>query len=428
MVEKIPPSNAVTDLEVVASSARDPVHLPENVTFDITVKNKGPDTATNVGAIMDQSRFGGYLVSVTPTQGTCKYLPSGVYCKLGQLAGGAAVTIKLVLKPEQDFGERPYESEIRVAASEKDSNLDNNKTTGSVFVHADPNQPPEVVSFTRTPTDELLEAGTTVVFEATATDPDGFIAKVEFEDARTGDILGTVTRVDAKPFSFSTNALSDGRHVIVAVATDNGGRWKRSYPLSVFVNGPIKLRIVEPKPGTLLAPGSDLTAVAEAIHPAGQIKELEFFVAHGISVGKATPEPDNRFTLKLKNIHRARYEIEAVATDAAGLISKSSPVPYTVSNPPTVSIATPTERANFVAPANIEIVLNYKCTNWLNRIEIFANDELIENNAAGSCERPYSFKWKNIKAGKYVLKAVVLDDFNMKAESSSVNIVVKDRR
>jgi hypothetical protein len=26
------------------------------------------------------------------------------------------------------------------------------------------------------------------------------------------------------------------------------------------------------------------------------------------------------------------------------------------------------------------------------------------------------------------LKAVVLDDFNMKAESSSVNIVVKDRR
>ncbi|HEU4870859.1 MAG TPA: Ig-like domain-containing protein, partial [Pyrinomonadaceae bacterium] len=209
----------------------------------------------------------------------------------------------------------------------------------------------------------------------------------------------------------------------------NGGRWQQSHPLGIFVNGPIKVRIVEPKPGTLLAPGSDLTAVAEAIHPAGQIKEVEFFVAHGISVGKATPEPDNRFTLKLKNIHRSIYDMEVVATDAAGLISKSSPVTYTASNPPTVSIATPAERASFVAPANIDIVLNYKCTTWLNRIEVFANDELIQDDGVGSSsKRQYSFKWKNVKAGKYVLKAVVLDDFNMKAESSSVNIVVRDRR
>jgi uncharacterized repeat protein (TIGR01451 family) len=426
MVEKIPPSKAVTDLEVVAKGTPEQVQLPENVAFQITVKNKGPDAATNVGAIMNQSSVGGYFVSATPSQGTCKYLPSGVYCKLGQLAAGGSATIKLVLAPEQDFGERPYESEIRVSASEQDSKLDNNQTTGSVFVRSDPNEPPEI-SLDRTPTEELVEQGTTVVFKATATDPDGSIAKVEFYDLKSGELLGNGISADTKNFSFSTNALSNGRHVVAAVATDNGGRWKQSGPLSVFVNGPIKVRIVEPKAGSLLRPGSEITVVAEATHPSGQIKQLEFSVAHGISIGKATPELDNRFTLGWRDAGRAQYEMEAVATDEAGLISKSSPVAFAVAIPPTVKIVAPVEGATLVTPVTIEIVLNYKTINWLSRVEIFANDERIEKDAASGPEGKYSCTWKNVKPGKYVLKAVVFDDIGVRAESTSVNIVVKNR-
>ena len=57
--------------------------------------------------------------------------------------------------------------------------------------------------------------------------------------------------------------------------------------------------------------------------------------------------------------------------------------------------------------------------------EIFANDERIEKDGASGPEGKYSSTWKNVRPGKYVLKAVVIDDIGVRAESTSVNIVVK---
>lgn len=423
LVEKIAPSTAVTDLEVVAKGTPESVQLPEKVTFSITVKNNGPEAATEVGAIMDQSRVGGYFVSATPTQGKCKALRTGVYCKLGQLPAGASANIKLVLDATSDFGERPYESEIRVAANEKDSNPDNNQTTGTVFTLADPNQPPDVKLRTlyHLP---LYAQGQAVVLKATASDPDGSITKVEFLDRYSDGSLGAGTSTDAKNFTLTLNGLPNGRHLLYAVATDNGGRSKLSEARAIFVNGPIKVRIVEPKSKALLEPGSDFTLVAEATHPSGSIKTLEFFQV-GISLGVATPVGDNRFELKVENLHRAFYDVEAVAKDQSGLISYSEPVRFTASNPPTVSIARPTADTTLVASPNIDIVLNHKGAAWLNKVEIYANDKLIYEGTAGQNETKTTFTWKDAKAGKYVLRAEVVDDFGVRAKSTSVNIVVK---
>ena len=423
LVEKIAPSTAVTDLEVVAKGTPESVQLPEKVTFSITVKNNGPDAATDAGAIMDQSRVGGYFVSATPTQGTCKALRTGVYCKLGQLAGGESANIKLVIDPTSDFGERPYESEIRVAASEKDSNLDNNTTTGTVFVLKDPNEPP-VVAFGTINHHELYEPGETIHLNATASDPDGSIMKVEFFDRYSEPSLGVGASADAKTFTLSVNGLPNGRHQIFAVATDNGGRTKQAGPLNIFVNGPIKVKIVEPKSKALLAPGSDFTLVAEATHPSGSIKTVEFFHV-GISLGKATPVGDNRFELKLHDLHRAFYDLEVVATDASGLVSRSQAVRFTASNPPAVSIVTPSAGTTLTVSPNIEIVLNHKGTAWLNKLEIYANDKLIHEGTASTGQTKTTFTWKDVKPGKYVLRAEVVDDFGLRAESTSVSIVVK---
>jgi uncharacterized protein DUF11/Big-like domain-containing protein len=420
MVEKIPPSTAVTDLEVVAKGTPEQVQMPEHVTFDITVKNKGPDMATNVGAKMDQSHDGGYLVSVTPSQGTCKYQPSGVYCKLGQLAAGASLKIKFVLAPEQDFGERDYESEITVAATEQDSNVDNNKTTASVFVRADPNQPPKLTAF-QGPTKNVIEAGSTVVFKATASDPDGLIEKVEFYDVMTREKLGRGTSLDGKQFLFSTNSLSNGQHVVFAVATDNGGRTDEE-PLRIFVNGPIKVRIAEPKPETLIAPGSNLALIAEATNPSGSIKSIEFF-ANGMSLGEASAAEDNRFTLKLRDMHRVRYSIEAIAKDASGLISKSDTVDLIVSTIPTVKIATPSDGATLVTPVNFVLVLNAETPEYGRRVKVYANGALI-NEGSVIIPGEYTFPWSNPEPGKYTLTAVVIDAVGAKGESSPVNIVI----
>jgi hypothetical protein len=423
LVEKIAPSTAVTDLEVVAKGTPESVQLPERVTLSITVKNNGPDTATDVGAIMDQSRVGGYFVSAAPTQGTCKALRTGVYCKLGQLAGGASANIKLVIDPTSDFGERPYENEVRVAASEKDSNLDNNTTTGTVFTLADPNEAPEVSLRTLYPL-PLYAQGQAIVLKAKASDPDGSITKVEFFDHYSEHGLGVGASTDAKNFSLGLNELPNGRHLLFAVATDNGGRTKKSAPVAIFVNGPIKVRIVEPKSKALLAPGSDFTLVAEATHPSGSIKTVEFFQV-GISLGQATPVGDNRFELKLRDLHRAFYDLEVVATDSAGLVSRSQAVRFAASNPPTVNIVTPSAGSTLEPSPNVEIVLNHKGAAWLNKVEIYANDKLIHEGTASTGQTKTTFTWKDVKPGKYVLRAEVVDDFGLRAKSTSVNIVVK---
>ena len=98
---------------------------------------------------------------------------------------------------------------------------------------------------------------------------------------------------------------------------------------------------------------------------------------------------------------------------------------FTASDPPTVSIATPSAGTTVVASPNIEIVLHHKGAAWLNKVEFYANGKLIHEGSASAGQTTTTFTWKDVKAGKYVLRAEVVDDFGLRAESTSVNIVVK---
>ena len=419
----VPKVDRTADLEVTAKGSPETVQLPGNAALAVTVKNNGPDVATNVGAMMDQSRVGGYLVSVSPSQGNCKATREGVFCKLGQIAAGASLTIKVVFEPTAGFSGE-YESQIRVGGNEKDSNADNNVTTGSVLTLADPNVAPEVTL--ETPRmEQLIEEGSPISLKATASDADGSITKVEFFDFNRSLGIGATT--DAKHFTLTSGPLSNGNHHLFAVATDNGGRATPSSPNQVFVNGPIRVRIVEPKMRAVIQPGSEFTVVAETTHPSGSIKSLKFMFTHGMLFGEATQVQDNRFEFTVRAERKMRYSIVAVATDDAGLVSKSEPVDFAATIPPTVSIATPVEGVSLTAPATVQLVLNYKSNQWLSRVEIYANDQRIDEGAAPGAEGNYSFTWKRVKAGRYSLKAVVFDDLGVRAESTSVKIVVKDR-
>jgi uncharacterized repeat protein (TIGR01451 family) len=424
MVAKLVPKiEASTDLEITARSTTDQIQMPGNITFSISVKNNGPNGATNVGAKMDQSRVGGSFISATPSQGTCKYFPSGVYCKLGQLAAGAAATIKLIVAPEPDFA-GSYESTMLVAGDDKDSKPENNETKATVLTIKDPNEPP-VVGLEYSPRQRFFQPGETIHLKATASDPDGSIKKVEFFDISFERSLGVGASTNGKDFTLSVNGLANGEHVLFAVATDDRGRETTSYPHRFFVNGPIRVKILEPKAGAVLKPGEDLTLTAEAVN--GHVKTLKFF-AHGRSLGEATRSHDNRFTLKLRDLRRSIYTIVAVAEDESGLISKTPPIELTASDRPMVKIAAPAEGSGLIASANVEISVN--CASFDSRfyhVEVYANGVLIKRGSASE-EGKYTFNWTDVKAGKYTLKAVAIDALQRRGESSTVNIVVKDRK
>ncbi len=420
LTEKITPSTAVVDIEVVDQPEPAAVQMPANITVSMVVRNNGPLAATDVG--LRQVLHRGDVVSVKASQGTCKPKPFNVFCKLGQLAVGSSATVSVVINPGPDFGGQ-YFSEVEVAAKETDSNPNNNHGMAVAGTLADPNQRPEVTL--EGPVEQVVEQGAKIVFKATASDPDGSITKVEFLDWDKNLGIGSTT--DAKHFSYGTNQLPNGFRVIHAVATDNGGRQTVSNVQHIFVNGPIKVRILEPKPDALIEPGSNLTLIAEAIHPSGSIKTVEFF-AVGISLGEAAPGPDNRFTLVVPKVETVRWSIEAVATSDSGSVSKSPPLEVMISKRPSVRIVTPIEGKSVTGPVAIELAIEKsEMYDPMERVELYANGVRIEEGPV-MLHGKYIFTWEDAKPGTYTLKAVVINGIGARGESSPVKITIKPGR
>jgi uncharacterized repeat protein (TIGR01451 family) len=84
-----------TDVSLTKSAPPGPVTVGMNVTYTITVTNKGPDTATDV-ELTDVLPGTVNLVSVTPSAGSCAGT-STIVCDLGILANGAEVTVTIVV-------------------------------------------------------------------------------------------------------------------------------------------------------------------------------------------------------------------------------------------------------------------------------------------------------------------------------------------
>ena len=79
------------------------------------------------------------------------------------------------------------------------------------------NQPP-VVSITAPTNNSTVEQGTLITLKATATDPDGTVAKVEFYNGST-----KLSEVSTAPFEFKWTGVGAGIYKITAKAYDNSG-------------------------------------------------------------------------------------------------------------------------------------------------------------------------------------------------------------
>jgi len=104
-------------------------------------------------------------------------------------------------------------------------------TSATVTITVAPavNQPP-VVAITAPPGNAGYTTGQTITVVASASDPDGSIAKVEFFER--GALLGTVT---SAPYTVSRANVGAGNYTVTAVATDNQGARTTSAPVTLTV-------------------------------------------------------------------------------------------------------------------------------------------------------------------------------------------------
>jgi hypothetical protein len=190
-------------------------------------------------------------------------------------------------------------------------------------VAAGKNQKP-VVSLTN-PLDGLtLTAPGTVNLAATATDADGTIAKVEFQ--QNGVKIAEIT---APPFQHTVTNLAAGSYQFRARAVDNRHAPAFSATATVTVvggNQPPVVALTAPADGATFAAGVQITITADASDPDGTVAKVEFF-AGLVKLGEDTSAP---YAFDWATAPAGGHTLSARATDNAGASANSAPRSITV--------------------------------------------------------------------------------------------------
>ncbi|HET6975524.1 MAG TPA: Ig-like domain-containing protein [Pyrinomonadaceae bacterium] len=425
LVQTITPDNSVADLSVTTLDSLDPIMAGNTLTYTSTIRNNGPQAASNVVFMNDVSSFVD-LVSFQSSQGTTKVSGGKIYGSLGSLANGATATVTLVVKPHEGFGGAyPVEGKsifdtMTVEAKQIDNNLDNNQVSESTLVLPGTNKPP-TVSITAPADGILVSAPAQVTINAVATDPDGTISRVRISD--NNELAGDATNNGNSQFVFTHNNVPAGTHTYVAVAEDNLGRLNISEPLTVFVNGPASVNLTSPAAGLSISPGAFIQLAAQATHPSGSIAEVEF-VANGRHLGHGVAGSGGSYTFTWENVESNIYTIAAIATDNAGIQSRSASRTITVNAAPTVSIVTPSEGQRFSSNPTIGLTVAADDSDGqVAKVQFYANGTLI-GAAADIVTSRFNFTWRNVPDGQYSVTAVATDNLGITSTSQPVNIGV----
>ncbi|MEY2409757.1 MAG: hypothetical protein QOF48_2427, partial [Verrucomicrobiota bacterium] len=200
-------------------------------------------------------------------------------------------------------------------------------TSSVVSITVTGNVPP-TASITQPANGAPFSAPADVVINATASDVDGSIAKVEFY--RNGAKIGEDV---TSPFSFTNANVPLGSHQLTVVSTDNASaRSATSAVVNITVSDntrPIISLTNPPNNASFSAPAS-ISLGANATDAEGPVSNVAFYANGGLlGIDSAAP-----FNFNWSSVGAGSYSLTAVATDAGGLSTTSAVVSITVTNPP----------------------------------------------------------------------------------------------
>jgi hypothetical protein len=186
-----------------------------------------------------------------------------------------------------------------------------------------PNQPPTVAISTSSGSVPVSStpyiAPATITLYASASDPDGTIARVDFYQGATK--LGQDT---ASPYSYTWSNVAAGTYAITAVAVDNAGATTTSAPLNITVQpGP---NLVLTTNGTTFSPGATIAMTASTAQLSGRIRRVDFY-RDSVVLYKDTKSP---YSYSWKSVPAGTYSLKAVAVMSSGAVYTSTPIRVTV--------------------------------------------------------------------------------------------------
>jgi len=320
-----------------------------------------------------------------------------------------------------------------------------------------------------------------ITINATASDADGTISKVEFFNGAT--LLGSD---NTSPYSYNWTGVVDGTYSLTAKATDDKGAVTASTVVSITVisvsNQSPVVSISSPTSETTYSAPANITINATATDTDGTISKVEFYNGTTmLSIDNSSP-----YTYIWTNVGAGTYTLSAKAYDDALAVTTSSSVTVTVNSAttgctapawnsstiylgdagkgtgmgevvsysgkqyraqwwtqnqapgtnsvwlylgtcmpanqlPTVSITSPSNGATFTSPASITITANAAdIDGTISKVEFYNGTTLLNYDATS----PYTYTWTGVSAGTYSLTAKAYDNSGGVTNSSAISITV----
>jgi uncharacterized repeat protein (TIGR01451 family) len=185
------------DVAVAQVSAPNPVAVGSNLTFTVTVTNRGPAGAQNI-VLTDAITGSAAVVSATGSQGSCVIVAGTVTCDLGVIDSHGAATVAIVVTPS---AAGTVSSAASVASGTLDFVAANNTAAASATVLV----PPVVVT---QPLAQTICEGGTLTFTVAATG-DGTLSYQWYRDGSPigGATAATYTLNNATPANSGSYAV-----------------------------------------------------------------------------------------------------------------------------------------------------------------------------------------------------------------------------
>ena len=295
-------------------------------------------------------------------------------------------------------------------------NLNAIKFSDTVFVKVVTNTAP-TVSITYPADGAKFISGADITINANAHD-NGSIQRVEFYK---GNVL--IASDSSAPYSCMWKNVSEGHHELTAKAYDNQGTYTISSVIKIMVSNnklPVVM-IMSPANNAILTGPTDVAIEVHAEDSDGSIKHVDFYNGN-VLIGSDSTVP---YVFQWKNIALGTYTITAMAYDNLDAHKESSAVTIKIeaNQLPTVSITSPGNGASFTAPADVTITAEAQDTDGnVVRVDFYRGNALIGSDST----QPYSYTWKNVAEGAYVLTAKAYDNRNAIGTSAEVKITVDD--
>jgi hypothetical protein len=430
------------DLEI---SGTGPAQVTEgrSVTYELKITNKGPDAAS---AISLHAQPGFSFASVDASVGKCRMSAQNVYCKFPSLEKGRTIDVKIVETcpwgtnlpaglPGHDTPTATVGKNIMIGATEQDLVGENNHLYLLTEVFPDPNKGPEIELLSPTRFQIFPGPAATVPIRFKASDPDGFIKKLELYTHTLKPVepllLGDPTMRSEGEYELIYKDAPFGRNWVTIVATDNLGRVASSDSIEFFVNGTAKVQVTNPKAGSKLSlADGEFTVTIHATHPSSRLKKVSLSSPDS----EATAIGNDDYVVKLKYCTR-RCELQAIVIDENGVETHSDALVFTMMEAPKADLnwfdgkysrefqpGKPFRVNQLILfpRARHELALGGKIA----KLEVLANGERIctEDSPMGGLGR--ECVWKP-SPGKHKLQTVATDEDGAVGKSAVIEVIIE---